>query len=104
MFESNSRYANSVHKSLTADDGRIIVYIQRRMLPPLAEGEESNIILEDEIVRAGDRLDLIATRILGDPEQYWRICDINDLLHPLDLTDKPGSIIHIPISGVILRR
>ena len=36
----------------------------------------------------GDRLDLITARTLGDPEQFWRVCDANDALDPAELTDR----------------
>jgi nucleoid-associated protein YgaU len=46
-------------------------------------------------VSAGDRLDMIAAKIGGDPEQYWRICDANNVMHPLELTNEPGTTIKI---------
>jgi nucleoid-associated protein YgaU len=46
-------------------------------------------------VSAGDRLDRIAAKIGGDPEQYWRICDANNVMHPLELTNEPGTTIKI---------
>jgi hypothetical protein len=46
-------------------------------------------------VRQEDRLDLIAARILGDPEQFWRVCDANNAMDPLELTARPGRMIRV---------
>ena len=51
-------------------------------------------MLEIDII-AGDRIDLISSKYLGDPEQFWRLCDMNGVMHPLDLTDEIGKIIKI---------
>jgi phage tail protein X len=45
----------------------------------------------------GDRLDLIAYRTLGDPEQFWRICDANNILDPSDLTREVNTLVRIGI-------
>ena len=44
----------------------------------------------------GDRLDNIAARYLGDPEQFWRICDANGAMRPDELTDdrRPPAAHH----------
>ncbi len=47
------------------------------------------------VVRAEDRLDLLANRYYGDPFQYWRIADANPALTPEDVLD-PGAQISIP--------
>jgi hypothetical protein len=36
-------------------------------------------------------------RYLGDPEQFWRICDANDVLRPAELTDTPGVSVRIAL-------
>ena len=84
-----------------------IPYINRRTLPPLPTSSTPNInnALSDDVenititVSAGDRLDNIAARTIGDPEQYWKICDVNDSMHPLDLTLNPGKVVIIPTSS-----
>jgi hypothetical protein len=45
-----------------------------------------------------DRLDLIANRTLGDPEQAWTIADANDAIDPFALCDKAGSRLKLPAS------
>ena len=91
MFESNSRYFE-IKDSSIQKYGREIVYKKRRFLPQ----PEQMIIIQEVAVTAGDRLDHITGRTLGDPEQFWRICDGNNELHPYDLTGDPGKVIRIP--------
>ena|SRR5215213_283030 len=99
MFEHTSRYYNIENAKLKREeDGTFIVYKRRRFLPLL---EKTTTTLLGEIaVSAGDRLDLIAARTLGDPEQYWRICDVNDKMHPLDLTSEPRMVLNVSLPGI----
>jgi hypothetical protein len=48
-------------------------------------------------VAAGDRLDLIAFRFLGDPGQWWQIADANPAADPCELTATPGEKIRIAL-------
>ena len=96
MFEHTSRYYTLETATYTAPDGRIIAYKRRRFLPP---GEEMPLLVEVAVVQ-GDRLDLIAARTLGDPEQFWRVCDANDAMNPLELTAAPGRRVRVPVPQV----
>lgn len=49
-------------------------------------------------VSAGDRLDLIAARYLGDPALFYRIADANPSLTPEELLEV-GRILTIPEVG-----
>ena len=43
--------------------------------------------------------DLMSTaQYLGDPEQFWRICDANDAMRPDDLTAEVGRRLLIPVA------
>jgi hypothetical protein len=44
-----------------------------------------------------DRLDNVAARYLGDPTQFWRICDTNYVFSPSELTDTVGRVITIAL-------
>ncbi|MDQ6851962.1 MAG: hypothetical protein M3070_18885 [Actinomycetota bacterium] len=44
----------------------------------------------------GERLDHVAARAFGDPEQFWRLCDVNTELRPNDL-QVVGRRITIPL-------
>ena len=95
MFESNSRYAQTEEAELVTDSGQIIRYKKRRFLPEI----EKMSLRQEVTVTAGDRLDLITNRVLGDPEQFWRICDANSTMYPFDLVNKPNNILRIAVTG-----
>ena len=92
MFEPTSRYATIETATLKTAGGDLIAY-KRRRFPP--RGEDLRLLVEATVAE-GDRLDLIAARILGDPEQFWRIVDANDALNPFDL-EQPGDTLRVPI-------
>jgi hypothetical protein len=48
-------------------------------------------------VVAGDRLDNLAARHLGDPQQYWRICDANRAVRPDELIETLGRALRITL-------
>ena len=88
-----SRYAGLPTASFTAPDGRVLMYLRRRFVP----SSEEMTVLARHRVRQGDRLDRIAAGELGDPEQFWRVCDANDALVPRALTAGIGSVLVIPL-------
>lgn len=96
MFDPQSRYAALETATLTTADGpggtREVRYVRRRFLPPPATRAEA---LAEHTVVAGERLDLITARYLGDPTQFWRVCDANRVTHPRELTDEIGERIRI---------
>ena len=69
------------------------VYLRRRFVPP----PERFATLFEHTVQSGDRIDNIAARYLGDPEQYWRIADANAAMRPDDLTQTPGGRVRITL-------
>jgi len=92
MFESTSRYYTLENATLTAPDGRVTAYKRRRFLP---DGKDMQLLVEVTVTE-GDRLDTITARTLGDPEQFWRICDANNTMNPSDLI-KPGRMVRVPV-------
>jgi nucleoid-associated protein YgaU len=99
MFDPTSRYFAIEDATLTKEeDGRVILYKKRRFIPA-AEKMMTTTILNEMTVIAGDRLDNISGRIFGDPLQFWRICDANNIIHPLELAQEPGKVIRIPFPG-----
>lgn len=90
MFDSTSRYF-AIENAQHPAPGGVLIYKTRRFLPQgsLLPGNRG------VIVRAGDRLDTIAARMLGDPLQFWRIADANDAMNPLDLAE-PGRFLKVP--------
>lgn len=94
MFEPSSRYAALPTAEMVTADGRRARYVLRRFLPQGASLGTATEVTTTE----GDRLDIIATRTLGDPEQYWRICDANQAMHPSDLLAEPGARLRVPLA------
>jgi nucleoid-associated protein YgaU len=95
MFDPKSRYANLAVETYNPNSTTSIPYVSRRFLPQA----EDMPTLQQVTVQAGDRIDLIANRTLGDPLQFWRICDANDAMYPLALTSQPGQVLVIPVPG-----
>ncbi len=95
MFPKNSRYASVDVLMWTAPDGRQIAYLRRRFLPP----DGTAIPMAEHVITRGERLDNITARYLGDPEQFWRVCDANHAMKPDDLTsdENIGQRLVIPV-------
>jgi hypothetical protein len=81
MIPVTSRYYGLPTATLTLADGRTVVYLTRRFVPP---PDPSAVVYEYPVTPA-DRLDLTAYRYLGDPEQFWRVADANTAMNPADL-------------------
>jgi hypothetical protein len=81
MFDAASRYYAIPEAVYVAPDGSRIAYKTRRLPPRSGTLAVQSIVT----VNAGDRLDLIAARAMGDPRLFWRIADANDALNPFDL-------------------
>jgi hypothetical protein len=86
-----SRYFGIELVRLQTDSGDTLVYLRRRFVPP---AERFDLLVEVAIVQ-GDRLDNLTAKYLGDPEQFWRLCDANNALQPAELTDTVGRRIRI---------
>jgi len=93
MLDSNSRYYNLETATYVTDDGKSIAYKRRRFLPRGADLP----LLSETRVEQSDRLDLIVSRTIGDPEQFWRVCDANDAMEPDVLTAEPGKWLKVPL-------
>lgn len=92
MFFRGSRYEHIAEAEIEARESRVIRYKRMRFVPA-AEG------MLGYTVQEGDRPDLAAYRALGDPEQFWRLADVNRTLRPVDLTAVPGRRIGVPAPG-----
>ena len=91
-FGINSRYYGLPLGTLTLPDGTTIAFVRRRFIPP----PESYALVAQHIVEAGERLDNLAAKMLGDPEAAWRLCDANNVLDPGEL-EQPGRIVRITL-------
>lgn len=96
MFPVTSRYHKTETARYKSANGREIVYLRRRFLPsaPSATGSAAPV---EHSVTEGERLDNITARYLGDPEQFWRLCDANNAMEPDELTAEIGRRLKIPM-------
>lgn len=93
LFPITSRYHGVDVATLERAGKEPIAYLRRRFVPP----PERFSLLQEHTVTEGDRLDNVAARYLGDPEQFWRICDANNGMHPEDLTREIGRRLRITL-------
>jgi hypothetical protein len=93
MFAITSRYYGIATAQLETADGRTIVYLRRRFVP----SPERFALLQEHTVSEGDRMDNLAAQYLGDPEQFWRICDANGAIRPEELTETIGRRLRITL-------
>jgi len=93
LFPQTSRYFGIDTATIEAADGRVTIYIRRRFVP----APERFALLLEHSVTQGERLDNITARYLGDPEQFWRVCDANGAMRPEELTEKVGRKLRITL-------
>jgi hypothetical protein len=93
MFSITSRYNGTPTATFETADGTKIIYVRRRFVPP----PERFVLLLEHMVTEGERLDNITARYLGDPEQFWRICDANGAIRPDELTETIGRRLRITL-------
>ncbi|HUO55495.1 MAG TPA: hypothetical protein VMU18_12180 [Rhodoblastus sp.] len=97
MFDHASRYSTLDIANFDFPDGRSIAYVRRRFLP---QGDDMPVLAEVNVA-TGERIDLLANRIYGDPLAFWRLCDANNAMDPLDMIAKaqadPGARLRAPL-------
>ena len=93
LFSVTSRYYPIPTAQLVTAAGKLIVYLRRRFVPP----PENFSVLQEHTVTEGERLDNITAQHLGDPEQFWRLCDANNAIQPDELTQSVGRTIVITL-------
>lgn len=93
LFPPTSRYFNIETATVETPARRTVIYLRRRFVPP----SERFSLLQEHVVVQGDRLDNITARYLGDPEQFWRVCDANGAMRPDELTEEIGRRLRITL-------
>lgn len=93
MFAITSRYYLLARLERVLPDGTTIVYVRRRFVPPPERFE----LLQEHTVTEGERYDTIAAQYLGDAEQFWRLCDANNVMAPEELTATIGRRLRITL-------
>ncbi|MGD8625965.1 MAG: LysM domain-containing protein [Anaerolineae bacterium] len=92
-FPITSRYYGIERATLETPEGKTIVYLRRRFVP----SPKRFSLLQEHTVIDGDRLDNVTARYLGDPEQFWRVCDANNAMRPDELTEEVGRRLRITL-------
>ena len=92
-FPTDSRYYGSSTLTYITPTGQAIPYLAPRIVPK--GGSPNFATVAQHIVRAGDRVDLIAAKYLGDPLMFWLICDANGAMDPRNLVETPGTTVNI---------
>lgn len=93
LFASNSRYFGIATATLQKPGQPPMTYLLRRFLP-LASNFQ---VVQQHTVVAGERLDHIAARFLGDPTLFWRLCDANNAMRPDELVETVGLQLNITL-------
>ena len=103
MFDPSSRYYDLETATLKVSNSEIqpreIRYVRRRFIP---RSENATTLLEHTVTE-GERLDNITARYLGDPTQFWRICDANNVLRPEEL-EEIGRTLKISLPALFAVR
>src|SRR5690348_15337545 len=90
-FPASSRYFQIETAKFGTPEETAIVYVRRRCIP---SQDRFELLVEHSVVQ-GDRLDNITAKYLGDPEQFWRVCDANNATRPEELTETVGRHLRI---------
>ena len=93
LFPPTSRYCGIDTATMEDASGRTIIFIRRRFVP----GPERFATVQEHVVAQGERLDNITARYLGDPEQFWRVCDANAAMQPDELMETVGRRLRITL-------
>lgn len=92
-FTPGSRYFGLKTAEMTTPNGEVVRFVRRRFLP---SPERFQTILEHTVLQ-GERPDNLTHKFLNDPEQFWRVCDANGVMHPDELTSSAGQIVRITL-------
>ena len=90
MFLANSRYAKVATVETATSTGETVMALKLRRLAPMA-GDARR-------VESGERLDLIAHALNGDPTQFWHVADANSALDSRTLVEQTGETVIVPRS------
>lgn len=93
MIDPTSRYYLIEDADYAVDANRRIRYKKRRFLPQA----EKLPLFTEATVQAGERLDTLTVRTLGDPLQFWQVCDANNTMNPFEVVAATGRKVRIPL-------
>ena len=93
LFTPTSRYYTVETSLYETTDSRTIVHLRRRLVP----SPDEFILQQEHTIVQNDRLDNLASQYLGDPEQFWQLCDANGAVRPDELTENIGGKLRITL-------
>ncbi len=96
MFDTSSRYYSLETAIYTTATGRDVIYKRRRFVPLT----KTDLVLAEHTVTQAERLDHITARYLGDPELFWQLVDINNAMHPEELTADIGRKLRVSFPSI----
>ncbi len=85
---SGSRYGRADILELELSNGQTVSYSAPRIIPIVDQSGARTLQRPTP-----DRIDRLGGRAFGDPTQFWRLCDANDALDPLEFGGETGAII-----------
>jgi hypothetical protein len=92
MFDQRSRYRDTENAEHVTDSGQVIIYRRRRILPRVEDMQMRGAVA----VIPSERLDHLSARTLGDPLQYWQLCDANPVMNPAEMLEDASHSIQVP--------
>lgn len=92
-FAPDSRYYGLPTARAVLADGREVVFVTRRLLPPTAGFARLTTVR----VVDGDRLDTLAAAHLGAASAWWRLADANAAMLPEALVAEAGRALAITL-------
>lgn len=97
MYDPTSRYAGLPALTVTMPDGSTRVMSAPRTAPagPGSQAGAQSGVQQVPAGPGGERLDLLAGRLVGDTTQWWRIADANPYADATAL-ERPGGVIALP--------
>lgn len=92
------RYDTLQPTSLPIAEGGSVEYLPLRVLPFgwTVAGVGTTVVRTTEQLR----LDLIATRTIGNPLLSWQIADANDAMDPFSVCEVVGSSLQLPATNL----
>jgi hypothetical protein len=87
-----SRYVDVGTATYELADGTLVTYLRRRFVPL----PERYSTIGEHRVADGERLDVITAQLLGDPTQFWRLCDANLAMRPEEL-EQPDRVLRVTL-------
>ena len=71
-------------------------YYRLETFPSITSDELANIPHNVVTWKETDRMDALASDLLGDSTYWWVICLMNDLVNPFSYALLPGTLLKIP--------